>query len=326
MAVRAPNDEKLTILYIAGWGRSGTTLMDNILGQVDGFFSVGEIRYIWERSFVENRLCGCGKPFSDCPIWRAILRDAFGAEVNVDVDQMMRSMNRARTRHLPLLWFPQTQGVLRERLRLYLQHLDSLYRSIQSVTGCRVIVDSSKFPSYGYTLGMFSNIDMRVVHLVRDARAVSFSWLRRKPQPDTPHLPHMLTKGSIKSALLWNSWNIAIERFWGQDPERYLRLRYEDFVAHPVNAVMRSLEMVGENCPELSFMSDHEVELMPNHTLSGNPNRFRTGRVPIQIDDEWRDAMSRPRKALVTALTWPVLMRYNYPIRTKRPNAASGRS
>ena len=41
------------ILYVAGWGRSGTTLLDNVLGQVEGFVSTGELHNIWQRGLVE---------------------------------------------------------------------------------------------------------------------------------------------------------------------------------------------------------------------------------------------------------------------------------
>jgi len=33
------------VLYIAGWGRSGSTILDNVLGQLDGCFSTGELNY-----------------------------------------------------------------------------------------------------------------------------------------------------------------------------------------------------------------------------------------------------------------------------------------
>jgi len=66
-------NNKIKVLYITGWGRSGSTILDNIMGQIDGFFSVGELRYIWDRNLIENRLCGCGVPLEECPIWSQIL-------------------------------------------------------------------------------------------------------------------------------------------------------------------------------------------------------------------------------------------------------------
>ena len=47
----------------AGSGRSGSTLITTVLGQLDGCFAAGELRYLWQRGMVDNRPCGCGAPF-----------------------------------------------------------------------------------------------------------------------------------------------------------------------------------------------------------------------------------------------------------------------
>ena len=72
IVARAP----VQVLYIAGTGRSGSTLLAGILGQVDGIFNAGEVRYIWDRGLLANRLCGCGRQFRDCPVWDEILVEA----------------------------------------------------------------------------------------------------------------------------------------------------------------------------------------------------------------------------------------------------------
>ena len=41
-----------------------------LLGEVEGATALGEVSYLWERGFLENRLCGCGKPFNECSFWR----------------------------------------------------------------------------------------------------------------------------------------------------------------------------------------------------------------------------------------------------------------
>jgi len=64
-----PPDAAIRVLYIGGWGRSGSTLLDLILGQAPGLFSAGEVREIWQSGLAENRLCGCERPFRDCSFW-----------------------------------------------------------------------------------------------------------------------------------------------------------------------------------------------------------------------------------------------------------------
>lgn len=36
----------VTVLYLTGSGRSGTTLVNNLVGQLDGAFACGELRYL----------------------------------------------------------------------------------------------------------------------------------------------------------------------------------------------------------------------------------------------------------------------------------------
>ena len=60
------------ILYIGGCTRSGSTLVDRMLGQLPGFVSTGEFGLITTHSITENRLCGCGRRFRDCPYWQAV--------------------------------------------------------------------------------------------------------------------------------------------------------------------------------------------------------------------------------------------------------------
>ena len=54
------------VLYIGGFGRSGSTLVERILGQLPGFCSAGEIVFLWQRGLIDGQLCGCGVPVPEC--------------------------------------------------------------------------------------------------------------------------------------------------------------------------------------------------------------------------------------------------------------------
>ena len=60
------------------------------------------------------------------------------------------------------------------------------------------------------------------------------------------------------------------------------------------------------------------MRLAATHSVSGNPNRFGTGEVELRADEEWRRAMRGLDRGMVTALTWPLLLRYRYPLRSPR--------
>ncbi|HDO25996.1 MAG TPA: sulfotransferase, partial [Nitrospirae bacterium] len=72
------NENRIKVLYIAGMSRSGSTILGNILGEIDGFFNAGELIDIWDRGLASDGKCGCGMKISKCEVWRTVLDKAFG--------------------------------------------------------------------------------------------------------------------------------------------------------------------------------------------------------------------------------------------------------
>jgi hypothetical protein len=303
------------VLYVAGLGRSGSTILANTLGQVEGFFSGGELNFIWKHALIENRLCGCGKPSRECPFWGPVFDREFGGQSEELAREMMRlQYSGARTRHIPSMLTEGGRRKVRSRLGRFLDNTGRLYRAIQSTADSRVIVDTSKEPAYGYALGMVPGIDLRVLHLVRDPRAAAYSWAKKKRQPDSAEREFMHQKTPTQSAVLWDAWNGAIEALWRHTPENYLRLRYEDFIAEPRQSFEQILDLVGEQDASLPLEGERAVKLGISHTVSGNPNRFDTGTVELKSDQAWIGKMLPRDQKLVTALTLPLLPRYGYPL------------
>jgi hypothetical protein len=216
-----------------------------------------------------------------------------------------------RARHIPwLLRARKRPELVPERLGDLTTVLGSVYDAVAEATGARVIVDSSKLPTYGELLSHVPRVEPYIVHLVRDPRATAFSWMRAKPLPERDG-QMMQQQTPLKSSRLWLLWNAATERFWGDGP-RSLRIRYEDFIAEPKRIVERIVSSVGEPANDPPFVSEHEVRLATTHGVAGNPSRFTTGVVSLKLDAAWREQM-RPRdRRLVTAVTAPSAYRYRY--------------
>jgi len=316
------------VLYIAGTGRSGSTLLASILGEVDGVFAAGEVRYLWQRGLAERRLCGCGVPVRDCPVWSRVLAHAGHLDEPARVEGVVSLLKQTgRIRNLP--------GILMGNVRPGLDParsaatanaraaLGDIYASMAGVTGNRVIVDSSKLPAYANVLAATPGIDLRVVHLIRDPRGAAYSWSSRKALTDGAARAHMEQIGPAKSAFLWDVWNLSGDLLFGRAPDRYLRLRYEDFIADPQGEVRRILSMVGMEDAQLPFVGGSEAITSLNHSVAGNPDRLRNGRIRLRQDDRWRTAMARRDQRLVSALTLPLLLRYGYTLRPKASSTAS---
>ncbi|MEA2581748.1 MAG: hypothetical protein QOE83_2640 [Actinomycetota bacterium] len=301
-----------TVLFIGGLGRSGSTLLDRTLGQVPGMVAVGELVFLWERGLINNELCGCGEPVGRCPFWRAVGDAALGGWNGSDIPAIEALRRRVdRNRFVPLMRAPLLSSSYARDLRRYTQILGRLYAGIARVSGAQVVVDSSKHVSTYELLRRVPGVSRRLVHLVRDPRAVAFSWGRRIQRPDVVdrevYMP-VLSPG--RSAQKWIAYNTAFDALRGGGP-RILQ-RYEDLVGSPAEEVRRVLSLVGMGDAELPFLDGNRLQLGTEHTISGNPSKFRTGSIDITADEEWRRAMPVSARSVVTAITWPGLIRFGY--------------
>lgn len=180
-----------------------------------------------------------------------------------------------------------------------------LYTAIGVVSGARALVDSSKFPAEAALLASAGTVDVRVLHMVRDPRAVANSWLRPKD-----YIPAM---SPARSTFYWTGFNAASELVCRGNPAISARLRYEDFAVDPrgsLAGVLRLLDLAEE--PPVSVTG--EAVLGVNHTVTGNPDRLARGRVRVRPDDRWQRALPRPAGLMATALALPLLGRYGYPV------------
>ena len=286
------------ILYIGALSHSGSTLVARILGEVDGLFAAGEVYALSERISNGDR-CGCGVPLAECPFWSSVLRLAF-PDGN-GLPRLRTERRWIRGRNLPLLLL----GRDRSRLRAYRADVVKLYRAIAAVSGCRVIVDSSKSPTYAYILSGAPEIELRVVHLVRDPRATSYSW------SVDPHFHR--TRGPAFGAR-WTLWNLELEMLAARRRQRVVRLRFEDFVEDPVATTRRVLRLVGADQAELPFVGETSVHLPEHHMVEGHSSRFDAGVIPIRASTGWHQALSRRRELSGALLASPLQLLYGYPL------------
>jgi hypothetical protein len=308
------------VLYTAGVGRSGSTLLGNVLGEYEGIFSTGELHLLF-KALVRDTGCGCGERVARCPVWSAVLDDLRSSGAWDGDPATVRRWQRgeARVVHTPRI-LRRVRGDRpsgRPALDAYRELLAALYASIARVTGARAIADSSKTPADAALLPALRGVDPLLVHLVRDPRAVAYSHSKVRPTLDAHRGQEVMHRsGPVRLSARWVGVNLVTDRVRARYGDaRSVLLPYERFAASPrttVEDLVRLVDVAPEPSP---FTADDVVVLGTNHNVWGNRNRFVTGPVTVRPDDDWRREYPPSRRALVTSLCLPTLGRYGYSAR-----------
>ena len=310
------------VIFLAGLGRSGTTLLERSLAELPGVQALGEVNHLWRRSLIEDEPCGCGEAFSRCPFWQGVGERAFGGWNAVDVAAIDAAQSQAmRLRHIPEL--ARGRRAVVSAAELIAEHHRRIYDAAGAVGGASVVVDSSKHPALAYVLRRDPAIDLRVVHVVRDSRGVAYSWTKQVERPEglaAGSERWMIRYSPAVSALLWLAHNssTAMLRSLGTP---VMLVRYESFVREPERTLAAVAEFADLELDDnaLDFVERGTIQLRPAHTASGNPLRFASGRIGIRADDVWRSQLPRRDRLLVSAITYPQLLHYGFAGRSRSP-------
>lgn len=314
-STRAPRRGPLRVLYVGGMPRSGSTLTDLMLHQLPGHVGVGELFYLWRNGLAHDGLCACSSTFSGCPFWSEVGRRAFGGWEDVDAAHVMRLQEQVdRTSRIPLLLLPRRPRRFAAQLSEYTEILRRLYTAIASVSGKEVVVDSSKRPSLAYVLRTMPDVDLSVVHVVRDPRGVAFSFAKHVALPAGAALREEMPRSTTrKVSRRWVSVNLLIAALRGVGVP-VSRVRYEDLVADPRRELRRVLALTGSPVGDdaLDHVTEDGITVPRTHVVAGGRIRLVSGAMPLRLDEQWQHDMPPESRRLVEVMTGPVRRRYGY--------------
>jgi hypothetical protein len=280
---------KIKVVFIAGCGRSGTTLLGQLLGEFEGFINVGEAaRYLFDRS--KDLPCGCGASAADCLFWKEMFH-AIPAEL---AHQGTKSL---RIRSFPSLYMRTRGNRIPSEYAPILDALGDTYRTIVRDTGSSVIIDSSKYPSTALLAGLIPNVELHVVHVVRSPHSVVASWTRKNG--------YLAVHPPGKVVSWWWAYNVLSEALKSR-AKSYRLVRYEDFARNPGPVLQDITADVTGNPLPMNFLEGSEATVHVQHSLAGNPSKFNTGKIKI------RDANTVSKGRLLDLLTFPLQRRYQY--------------
>jgi hypothetical protein len=283
-------------VYVAGSGRSGSTVLGVLLTQATQGFNCGELRELWD-SLEGGRRCQCGAVLADCDLWSSVVdevRRTMGPEFAAAMvaRRERRQWNRLLRR---LAWLSPLDVALR----------NATEQAVERITEAALIIDVSKLQQ-ALATAIRRPRRMVVVHLVRDPRGVAFSRGRAK---EIPHLSVVLpSHPAWKSARRWDLDNAQTEyRLWQARHLPWIvptRLAYEHLATDPDAAIARIIGLLGDTALTPSPCS--------GHAIAGNTPLYEA--TTIRVDRRWHDEMSRRDRAVTVALTAPLLFRYGYPL------------
>lgn len=281
------------LAYIGGTGRSGSTLLDLLLGNHSLITSVGEVHRLncYARENIEP--CTCGLPVAECPYWRRIegrMRGILGwtaerrplleTEMMVRVDAISRTASWLQKAALvgapPFLARKVSRAVAsihHEAMNISLQWYDA----ICAESGSEVLIDSTKDTRRMKLLFLTAPEKFRLIYLVRDGRAVTASEIRRNGV------------SMEQAASRWASRHQQNRFACSWIPSSSIfHVRYEELCSDTENILRKLAQFLG--VPHEPAML--KLDKVASHNIGGNPMRFRKEEATIKLDEQWREQLT----------------------------------
>ena len=306
------NQCKIKVIYIMGASRSGSTMLNTVLGNHPHIESVGELTNLPRSGWINGEYCACGKRGNVCSFWSNV-REEWVKRIGIDdVEGYLALQNIfERFRHWPRL--------LKERYKLslqfqtYIKHTHAVLEAICEVSGKSIIVDSSKNPMRAFALSIMPGIDLYLIHLVRDGRGVVWSLKKAYRKDEVQGIQKDLKASPIwMTTALWIVANLQSEWVKSQlEVRKSIQVRYEDFMANPMVILDKVRKLTACDFGEMAEIVSAGGTMAVGHTIAGNRLRM-VGSVKLQLDTEWRDKMPEEEQQMVWIMAGWLMSRYEY--------------
>lgn len=277
-------------VYVVGIARTGSTVLCHLLSEHPSVFNGGEITRLarWLR---EDRDCACGMAVSDCSFWRRLtgmpwIHEWLLSEMGLHLvrTQMQTGTGGLISDQAAAFRSGGSEPTDLEDVTLYVQ----VVREIASLSGADFIVDNSKSPSVGALTYAQNPTGTRIVIVVRDARGVVCSTVRRTGQSVT------------RLGLGWVFFYLKVRIMLRGVPRSQVRVvKYEALCRRPSSVVANVFEWLG-------VPSAPERHAATSHAIGGSDSALGPTGGLRRSDNRWRQELSLGQRALLAVLNWPV--------------------
>lgn len=293
------------VIYISSDERSGSTMLDLMLGNHSKITSLGEVHHLHAYA-TENRdiynpvhplVCMCGRKILECDFWIKVEKK-LGIPIK---DLRMRLLYSPKKYYKNIecneynlltffklkfmrkcnFFFPELFNIKKIQkitgYRKIANNYFKLYHAAAEVANTPYVVDSSKSPHRFKLLYLCYPEKMKIIILSRDPKGVVFSKMKR----------------GMDLVIATKSWVKAqnkIERFSKNiDKKKIIKVKYEDICNETVREMIRICDFLGIDYePSMTVMNKEG-----RHHIGGSPSKFNQKKMAIKMDDEYIERFSK---------------------------------
>ncbi len=320
------------LAYILAASHSGSTLLAMLIGAHPEACTVGELN---AGSFgnTDDYRCSCRQKIKDCAFWGRV-REGMKQKGIADFDMTRAGTSihhvqgwQARRLLAPLCRGPFLEGVRDLGLALapgWRAHLEETQRRnaalvgvLREITGAKIIIDSSKLALRLKYLLRNPELDIKVIRLVRDGRAVSLTYTDEWSFADASN-PSLRGGGGgarrppprrnmADAAREWRRSNEAADCLAARLPaSQWIRVSYEQICRQPETTLKTLCQFLDLNPGAINL----DFRSRAQHVI-GNGMRLDASS-EIRLDERWRTALSPDSLRVFDAVAGVLNHQYGY--------------
>lgn len=295
------NREKIKIIYILSTGRSGSTILDMLIGSSEKVWTLGEVLLLNFEVQKNETPCGCNEPVSQCEFWTPfILQNTQNGLLN-RICKFRDSEGRGK-----LLRFKYLKFILGKKKLDLEKHKDYFsankqlytyaYKEANKIKETHYLVDCSK-DLYRLLLLQSSGLfDIKVIHLTKSVSNFTYSLTK----PDFGFL------NTIRTSAKWLVQNYLMLKICNRFIEKSIHIKYVDLVKNPKSTIKSISEKLDLNLT----LKNTNFRSQINHGIAGNMSRFKTDKIIVQFD--YKEKLPKSKLTLSKIIASPIIKTLEY--------------